>query len=81
MCCNSGELLRRLLIHVLHKGLMRIRYYGFLVNAVRVKAMTEIRERLRERSAEKVAVLKEKPCCPNCDNRAESVSLKNKFHR
>uniref|UniRef100_UPI001FED476F transposase n=1 Tax=Vibrio crassostreae TaxID=246167 RepID=UPI001FED476F len=43
MCCNAGELLRRLLLHVLPKGLIRIRYYGFLANAVRVKAIAEIR--------------------------------------
>ena len=47
-------------------GLMRIRYYGFLANAVRVKAIAEIRHSLRERPAEKSEVMKEKPCCPNC---------------
>ncbi|CAH6972836.1 hypothetical protein VCHA38O206_30011 [Vibrio chagasii] len=61
--CNAGELLRRLLLHVLPKGLMRIRYYGFLANAVWVKATAEI-----ERPADKSEVLKEKPCCPNCHN-------------
>ncbi|MFA0288271.1 MULTISPECIES: transposase [Vibrio] len=66
MCCNAGELLRRLLLHVLPKGLMRIRYYGFLANAVRVKAIAEIRQSLRKRPVEKSEVLKEKPCCPNC---------------
>ncbi len=59
MCCNAGELLRRLLLYVFPKGLMRIRYYGFLANAVRVKAIAEIKQSLRERPAEK-------PCCPNC---------------
>uniref|UniRef100_UPI001646A3AA transposase n=1 Tax=Vibrio splendidus TaxID=29497 RepID=UPI001646A3AA len=66
----------RLLLHVLPKGLMRIRYYGFLANAVRVKAIAEIRQSLRNRPAEKSEVLKEKPCCPNChDNTVVLVCI------
>ena len=29
---EAGELVRRFLLHVLPKGLMRIRHYGFLAN-------------------------------------------------
>ncbi|MEI8631527.1 transposase [Vibrio sp. PP-XX7] len=46
MVCSAGEILRRLLLHVLPKGFMRIRYYGFMANAVRVKSVGLIRTSL-----------------------------------
>ncbi len=66
LCCSAGEILRRLLLHVLPKGLMRIRYYGFLANAVRVKSVATIRQNLRERPEDPSNEPKEQPCCPNC---------------
>ena len=69
MCCSAGELLRRLLLHVLPKGMMRIRYYGFLANAVRVKSIAHIRHNLNERSVEKTEYVREQPCCPNCKSK------------
>jgi len=41
------ELLRRFLLHVLPKGFMRIRHYGYLANRVRVKQLEKIRECLK----------------------------------
>ena len=38
------EFLRRFLLHVLPKGFMRIRHYGYLANRVRVKQLEKIRE-------------------------------------
>jgi len=38
------EFLRRFLLHVLPKGFMRIRHYGYLTNRVRVKQPEKIRE-------------------------------------
>ncbi|MDN3660317.1 transposase [Vibrio agarivorans] len=70
MCCSPGEMLRRLLLHVLPKGLMRIRYYGFLANAIRARAIADIRKNLSEQLDEVTEVHKEKPCCPNCKNRS-----------
>ncbi|WP_264877412.1 IS91 family transposase [Vibrio agarivorans] len=70
MCCSPGEMLRRLLLHVLPKGLMRIRYYDFLANAIRARAIADIRKNLSEQLDEVTEVHKEKPCCPNCKNRS-----------
>ena len=46
MALPGEEFLRRFLLHVLPKGLMRIRHYGYLANRVRVKQLKIIRERL-----------------------------------
>ena len=43
---NPKELIRRFLLHVLPKGLMRIRHYGFLANACRKKQLKMIRKAL-----------------------------------
>ena len=40
------ELIRRFLLHVLPKGLMRIRHYGFLANRCRKDKLVKIRQRL-----------------------------------
>jgi hypothetical protein len=46
MAVSGEEFLRRFLLHVLPKGLMRIRHYGYLANRVRVKHLKHIRQRL-----------------------------------
>jgi len=46
------ELSRRFLLHVLPKGLMRVRHYGFLANRCRKEKLAEIREVLGQRSEE-----------------------------
>ncbi|MDB1125017.1 transposase [Vibrio sp. kj40-1] len=69
MCCSVGELLRRLLLHVLPKGMMRTRYYGFMANAVGVKAIVQIRQNLNEQPVEKAEHAKERPCYPNCKSK------------
>jgi hypothetical protein len=67
MVCSAGEILRRLLLHVLPKGFMRIRYYGFMANAVRVKSVELIRTSLEatplryKNGEEKSPVIC--PCC------------------
>ena len=43
---SAIELLRRFCWHILPKGFMRIRYYGFLANAVRAKRLESIRLKL-----------------------------------
>jgi len=43
MRLDGVELLRRFLLHVLPKGFMRVRYYGFLANVHRRKKLVQIR--------------------------------------
>ena len=45
------ELIRRFLLHVLPKGLMRIRHYGFLANCCRTKRLGIIREAIAKHEA------------------------------
>jgi hypothetical protein len=41
---SGDELIRRFLLHVLPKGFMRIRHFGFLANRCRAKRLAQIRE-------------------------------------
>jgi len=43
---QAAELLRRFLLHVLPKGLMRVRHYGLLANRCRVQRLAQIRKLL-----------------------------------
>jgi len=43
---ESDEFIRRYLLHVLPKGLMRVRHYGFLSNRCRRKRLKQIRHAL-----------------------------------
>jgi Putative transposase len=43
---NGVDFLQRFLSHVLPKGFMRIRHYGYLANCVRVKNLVKIRHSL-----------------------------------
>jgi hypothetical protein len=47
MSLDGVEFLRRFLQHVLPKGFMRIRHYGFLANAVRKNRLARLRELLK----------------------------------
>lgn len=44
MTLTTYEFIRRFLLHVLPKGFMRIRYYGFLANACRQKKVALIQK-------------------------------------
>ena len=46
MTLTGEELLRRFLLHVLPKGLMRVRHFGFLANRCRARRLAEIRTAL-----------------------------------
>jgi len=50
---ETTEFIRRYLLHVLPKGLMRIRHYGFLANRGRKKKLACIREALQRTSDER----------------------------
>ncbi|NEV65444.1 transposase, partial [Thiorhodococcus minor] len=43
MTLSGQELLRRFLLHVLPKGFMRVRHFGFLANRCRARRLPEIR--------------------------------------
>jgi len=70
MPLSASELVRRFALHVLPRGFMRIRYYGFLANAVRRKKLKEIRTALLVKPEEletseelnQITVL----ACPQC---------------
>ena len=49
MALEGEEFLRRFLLHVLPKGLMRIRHYGFLANRCRKAKLAQIRTALANR--------------------------------
>ena len=46
MTLDTHEFIRRFLMHVLPKGLHRIRHYGFLANGTRADNIAKVRELL-----------------------------------
>jgi hypothetical protein len=46
MTLTAEELIRRFLLHVLPKGFMRVRHFGFLANRCRARRLAEIRTAL-----------------------------------
>ncbi len=72
MKLSPAELLRRFALHVLPKGFMRVRYYGFLANAVRAKSLAQIRQVLnvaRREEPDKEVESLGTPQCPDCGQR------------
>jgi len=53
MQLEGVEFLRRFLLHILPKGFMRIRHYGYLANRVRVEKIKQIRQSLEAEQMEK----------------------------
>ena len=49
MTLDAHEFLRRFLLHVLPKGFMRVRYYGFLANRNRAEKLARVRQLLGQR--------------------------------
>ncbi len=83
MQLDGEEFIRRFLLHILPKGFMRIRHYGFLANRCRQQKLGQIRQCLETTAAQEHApsestetqadsmATKEKPqTCPKC--KAES---------
>jgi hypothetical protein len=76
MALDPQELIRRFLLHVLPKGFMRIRHYGFLANCCREKRLSTIRKLLSKPEAvadteEKVkqpgiVLMTQTLVCPKC---------------
>jgi hypothetical protein len=63
MVLPGEEFLRRFLLHVLPKGLMRIRHYGYLANRVRVTRLKQIRDKLSARHCSKAGLPEPQPLC------------------
>lgn len=71
MRLSSQELLRRYALHILPKGFMRVRYHGFLANAVRAEKLAQIRRALQvklPRMETSETETQRTPCCPKCGN-------------
>jgi hypothetical protein len=69
MTLHCSEFIRRFLMHVLPKGLMRIRHYGILANRSRKASLTIIRQRLATPAPEKPSDEGHEPAtypCPVC---------------
>ena len=73
MTLAAKELLRRFLLHVLPKGLMRIRHFGFLANRCRQQRLGEIRAAIdaapaqdAERASAEEGVAFDGYPCPSC---------------
>jgi len=71
MCLSGVEFIRRFLLHVLPKGFMRLRHYGFLANRCRAEKLKQIRGVLAQGNKTPAAeVMPDKPFtgypCPLC---------------
>ena len=68
MTLSNDEFLRRYLLHVLPKGFMRIRHYGFLANACRKRKLALIKSqeshtgKVEKAKAENVTLIPHWPC-------------------
>jgi hypothetical protein len=71
MTLTGQELIRRFLLHVLPKGFMRVRHFGFLANRCRTRRLAQIRTALaapppeRAPGSEAAAAMDTRPC-PVC---------------
>ena len=71
MTLSAEELLRRFLLHVLPKGFMRVRHFGFLANRCRARRLGQIRAALEAPPPEATETPKEAAPfdgypCPQC---------------
>jgi hypothetical protein len=80
----SEELLRRYALHILPKGFMRVRYHGFLANAVRAEKLHQIRHALKVvdvKVKDEKPLIKGNPCCPDCgQNHWHYVGVLKRLH-
>jgi len=71
MTLRGEELIRRFLLHVLPKGFMRVRHFGFLANRCRARRLVQIRAALaaplpeRKPGNDAPAAIEARPC-PVC---------------
>jgi len=74
MTLAAEEFIRRFLLHVLPKGLVRIRYYGWMANRLRRKCAAQCRALL---AANDPPVTEERSerLCPRCGGAVETVEV------
>jgi len=84
MTLTAEEFIRRFLLHVLPKGLVRIRYYGWMANRCRNERVDRCRELLAEAvETEHSEAAEAKPShppapgrrCPLCGGAVETVEV------
>jgi len=69
MSLHYSEFIRRFLMHVLPKGLMRIRHYGILANRCRKQSLKIIRQCLATAAPQQADISSDEPAsypCPKC---------------
>jgi hypothetical protein len=66
MTVSADEFLRRFLLHVLPKGLVRIRHFGFFANRRRETALARCRELLGAATSVEHSETTNLPRCPAC---------------
>lgn len=66
MTVSADEFLRRFLLHVLPKGLVRIRHFGFFANRRRETALTRCRKLLGTATSAERSETTNLPRCPAC---------------
>jgi hypothetical protein len=66
MTVSADEFLRRFLLHVLPKGLVRIRHFGFFANRRRETALARCRELLGAATSAEGSETTNLPRCPAC---------------
>jgi len=71
MALSGEELIRRFLLHVLPKGVMRVRHCGFLANRCRATKLAQIRDAIGQAQAQAqeaaaVAATGARHRCPRC---------------
>ena len=78
MTLDATEFIRRFLLHVLPKGLVRIRYYGWMANRCRRQRAMQCRELLGAEPEETLpapAVTLDGRRCPVCGGAVEVVEV------
>ncbi len=60
---SGEELIRRFLLHVLPKGFMRIRHFGFLANRCRARRLAEVHAAIEVPPREDTSADPEEPAC------------------
>ncbi len=78
MTLSTDEFIRRFLLHVLPKGLHRIRHYGLFASPVRRKNLTRLRQALDAHSEPDIEVdVKPSPTfvCRSCGSALHIVEI------
>jgi len=83
MTLAGPEFARRLLMHIVPRGLMRVRHYGFLANRCRKRKLAEVRCALEatEPLPDTRPARPESPCCRRCGHRPLNIEATHQSMR